>query len=168
MKILFFIVAFLVLVITIYASVHLIAYGRIFIPITRVNNDDIVKSAVRSRDLKGKDYIICRWARVSTANYMLLYDENGNRSDVYILVTGVELEEELSYEFLISHNKIIFYIDERTEYYNFEWGEHVIEYKVTGWDVLYPVKRDSDKLFNFIPRYILRSDMLKLWDSSLS
>jgi len=158
-KLILLITILLVTIIIGYASISLIIHERIIIPISRISNDEIVKKAVRRGCVRNLDYIVCRWSRVSGANFKLLYDENGNRSDTYILVTGIKLEEKLSYEFLISKNRFVFYVDERIEYFDTEWGEYVIEYKVNSWDVLYPVKRDSDSLFGFKPKYILKSDM---------
>lgn len=139
-----------------YITVNLIVYNRIIIPIDRIENAAIIKNALHYNDLKDKKYIICKYERVTGYNYELI-NENGKRVHKYCRLKGVELGSELSYDFLISGNNFIFYVVEKKQYYDEELGEEVTEYIVDGWDILYPVNRDS--LFNFTPKYVIKNDL---------
>ena len=154
----YIVAAFIVVVILLsgYIVINLILYRGIVVPFCKTNDEEIVKEAVTTRDLRGKDYIICKWARVTGYNYTLVKDENGKRAKKYIIVSGVDVESKLSYEFLTAGNSFVFYVVEKKEYYSEELGEHCIEYIVDSWDVLYPVKHES--VVTTIPKYILISD----------
>ena len=96
-----------------YITINLIMHQRVILPISLIGSDNNAKKAVRTRDLRDMEYIICRWTRVSGYNYRLIRDENGERTNSFCRVTGVELEEELSYELLISDNSFVFYVVEK-------------------------------------------------------
>ena len=73
------------------------------------------------------------------------------------IVVGVELENVLSYDFLISDNYFIFYVTEVRQYFCKDSEKEIKEYIVNGWDVLYPIRRNS--LINLTKRHILKSDL---------
>lgn len=140
-----------------YVSVSIVMHGRIITPFAIVKKDDIVKKTVKLSELRDREYIICRWARVTGYNYELVMDERGIRSNSFCRVSGIELEGKLAYEFLISDNYFVFYIVDKKEYVDSELEQHVTEYIASGWDVLYPVRRQA--LFVFAPQYVLVSDL---------
>lgn len=157
MKIFVYIVLVTVVLIIGYFSINLIIYNRIIIPFVRIEEDAISKEALRYNDLNDKKYIICKFARVTGYNFEIIKDENGKKTSKYCLVKGVNLESELSYEFLISGNNFIFYVTEKNQYWDADLADEITEYTVDGWDILYPVKRDE--LFNITPKYIIKNDL---------
>ena len=140
----------------VYAVVSIVLFDRINVPFMPFRDDEVARIAVNKREVTGRQHIICTWERTTGFNYMLVQDENGVRTNSFCRVTGVELERELSYQFLISGNHFVFYVVEKKQYYDYDLGDVVTEYIVDDWDVLYPVRRQS--LFNTAPRYILYSD----------
>jgi len=153
-KALLYAIATFVVVCVAYLAISFIVYQRIVIPFANIN-DDIAKTAVKRRELGGKEYIICKWEATTGYNYQLIRDENGRRSRKYCLVNGPNPEIEATYDFLIADNKYVLYVVEKKDYI-FE-GENSVEYIVDGWDVLYPVKRDT--LINIAPKYVLMGDL---------
>ena len=147
-----------ILLVFIYIVVNLIMYGQIIIPLMNVNNDKIFKKAVTLKEIKDRDYIICKWTRVTGFNYKLLEDENGEKTNDYCFVTGLNPEDELKYEVLTSYNTYILNVVEKKQYYSVIIDDILTEYVVDGWDILYPVRRET--LFNTAPKYILESDYL--------
>jgi len=77
----------LLIIIIGYVIITLLVYRSIVIPFTWVEKDNLFKKAIRISDLRDKDYIVCKWARVSGSNFKIVFDENGKRSDLYCLVT---------------------------------------------------------------------------------
>jgi len=148
----------IVLLVFICIVFDLIMYGQIIIPLMKANNDEISKKAVTLKEIKGRDYIICKWTRVTGFNYKLLKDENGKKVNDYCFVTGLNPENELKYEVLTSSNTYILYIVEKKKYHSIIIDDILTEYVVDGWDVLYPVRRET--LFNSVPKHILKSDYL--------
>jgi len=132
-------------------------YQRIVIPFTEIK-DVIAKTAVKRRELRGKEYIICKWEATTGYNFQLIQDENGRRSNKLCLVTGPNPENELIYDFLIANNTYVLFIIEKKPYH-FD-GAICVEYIVDGWDVLYPVKRDT--LFNITPKYVLMDELISI------
>ena len=53
-----------------YAVVNRSIYKVIPCPFTDVKSEEIVKSAIKKRDIKGGDYIICKWTAVTGYNYV--------------------------------------------------------------------------------------------------
>lgn len=126
-----------------------------------VPQEKIVKSAVRMNEIKG-EYILCRRIKTTGFNWYVtdancLYNECG-----YCQILGANpfLELPLSYDFFMADNTFVFYVESRREYYSEEMRENVIEYTVSGWDVLYPVKHEA--VFGILksPKYILTSDLV--------
>jgi hypothetical protein len=80
---------------------------------------------------------------VTGYNYVIIKDENSYPTYRYCVIKGATPDDELSYEFMIGENKYAFYVDETRTYYSEELQEDVFEITVSGWDVLYPAKRDN-------------------------
>ena len=145
-----------------YFPISLILYGNVVIPFAKTEDELIERRALRRTDLKDKEYIICKYVATTGYNFELIQDENGKRTPWFIVkrlcrVTGSGFVGAVTYDFLISGNSIIFYVVEKKQYYDPDMMENVIEYVVDGWDVLYPVKRDT--MFNAAPKYVLKSDL---------
>ena len=146
---------FLVVLSVGYILVNLIVFNGVVVPFAKPNKELIIKEAVNARSLRGERHIVCKWVRVTGFNYTLVKDEYGKRTQKYILVSGVNLEQELTYEFLTAGNSFVFYVSEKREYLSDDFGE-CIEYIATDWDVLYPVRHDSP--VTTIPKYVMKSD----------
>ena len=138
-----------------YIIISMNVYGSIIIPINPINNETIEKTALKEDSLAGNKYIICKLR--SGFYYYLVSDENGTKTSQQCKITGVDLQNELSNSLLSSNNSFIFYIIDTEQYYDEEIAQYVTEYKVNGWDILYPVKRGS--FFDLTPNYILVSDL---------
>jgi len=142
-----------------YIAFNLIFYKGIIVPFVKMENEEIVKKAVKSKDLKGKNYIICQPVAITGYNFKLIVDENGNRANDDILVSGSNPDSEgLSYDFMTSGNYFVFYIVDKKETHYKEMGKDCVnyEYIADGWDILYPAKHDSP--ITDQPRYIVKSD----------
>jgi len=154
-KMFFYMVAVIVVILVIYLAINLAMYHRIVVPFVDTS-DEIAKTAVKRNELIGKNYIICEWVRTTGYNYRLIQDEKGRRTNELCMVEGQNPENEVNYDFLIAHNKYVLYVVEKKPY-SFD-GEISVKYVVEGWDVLYPVKRDS--LFIISPKNIFEGDLL--------
>jgi len=155
------IIVLFVTVVVVYSSVNLITFGRIIFPFPRVTDDEIIKIAVNRGDIQDRVFIICQWTRTTEFNFVLIQDEDGNRVNSHCIVTGIDLEKELSYDFLISGNYFVFYVVEKTQHFDPRFSEDgFAEYVVDGWDVLSPVRRNA--LFNRTPRYVLIEDLMQV------
>ena len=104
--------------------------------------NDYVKKAVQQSEILESSYIFCKRARITGFDWQLVKNEYGNESNVFINIVGTSPFEDLefSHEFVMSDNTYIFYIEERRDYYSEELKQDCVEYIVTGWDILYPVK----------------------------
>ena len=158
-KIKYLIIA-LILIIS-YVSVNLLVYMGICVPFAKISESEIVKKTVTIKDIKKREYIICRGVSITGYNYSLVRDENGKmQHNKFCLVSGTIPENVLSYDYY-SLNTYVCYVTDKKQYYSDIVGEELTEYIVDGWDVLYPSKRDTG-LFNFAPGYVLKSDYFKL------
>jgi len=153
-KTLLYVIAAIVAICIVFLAHNAIMYQRIVIPFAEIN-DEIAMTAVRRRELRGKNYIVCKWEAITGYNYQLIRDENGRRTNKLCLITGSSPESEIIYDLLISNNTYVLYVVEKKPYH-FD-GEIGVEYVVDGWDVLYPVKRDS--LFNISPKYVFKGEL---------
>ena len=116
----------------------------------------VLKKALKKSDLVGKEHIICELER--GVDYFLVRDENGEETYTYCIVTGVDLQGELSSQFLNAGNSFIFYVIDKTQFYDSERSQDTTEYIVDGWDVLYPVKHGESG--ETLKEYICESDLI--------
>jgi hypothetical protein len=108
-----------------------------YIPVT------ILKTAVKKSDLRGKSYILCQHEMVTGFDWIVIKNEFGKRTNEYCNIIGADPFGELNlrYEFVMADNVFVFYITEKRKYYCEKMNMNMLEYVVTGWDILYPVKR---------------------------
>ena len=121
----------------------------------------IVKTAIRKNRLpENEEYVICRWTQTTGYNWIISSSKGLGEKHTFCRINGpTPLDLDLKYDFLISSNKYVFYVTDVREYYSDELHEDVIEYTVSGWDILYPVRRESMITFLKTPKYILESDL---------
>ena len=144
-----------------YVLANLLIFMGIYVPFAKIPESEIVKNTVTPKDLKGKEYIICRSVSITGYNYSLVRDENGKlHNNSLCLVTGTIPENALGYEYH-SLNTYVCYVADKKQYYSDIVGEEITEYIADGWDVLYPSKRETG-VFNFAPGYVLKSDFFNL------
>jgi len=130
------IIMFGIVIIILSIFLGLLYVKRIYVP---SNN---VKQALRHNDITSTSYILCKEARVTGFDWMLIQNEDNENMQEFCNIIGPNPFEDLdlSYEFSMAQNTFIFYIEERREYYSEELKQDCIEYIVSGWDILYPVK----------------------------
>lgn len=119
-----------------------------------------VKEAVGRGSLNGKQYILCEREKVTGYDWHILFDSEGVDSGKYCNIKNCDpfSELNLTYEFETGHNTFVFYIEERRKYYSEELREDTLDFEASGWDILYPVKREP--IFGWFKsrKYILESD----------
>jgi hypothetical protein len=125
-------------------------------------SESILKEAIKRKDIPNSNYILCQWARVTGFDWRMIRNEEGEKTKKYIKISGVNpfIEFNFKYEFLMSGNSFILYIEEKKIYYSEEERMEVTEYTVTGWDILYPIKREPEEFF-ITKRYIVEGDLAK-------
>ena len=99
----------------------------------------IIKPTVIESFLEGKEYIVCREVLVSGAEWVMIQDENGNDVYKYIDLRGLENLENLP-RYIDTNNKYVFYFNNKfisDDYF----GEPILTYNVTDWDIIFPIKR---------------------------
>jgi hypothetical protein len=98
--------------------------------------------------------------RVTGYSWQIVMDETGNVKPIYCIITDVDPERELRlrYEFMTANNRFIFYPIERKEYYSEELRESIVEYVVSDWDILYPVKHGNTRDILPVSWHITKTD----------
>lgn len=124
--------------------------------------EPIIKTAIRREDIKG-NYIICEYAPVTDFEWFVTESAVGLRSWAHCNIIGPNpWDYPLLYEFKTSGNLFVFYVEEQKEYYSEEALQDMLEYTVSGWDIIYPVSRSNyftTGSFLKSPKYILESDL---------
>jgi hypothetical protein len=117
--------------------------------------EPVIKKAIKM-DKPGKDVIWCKVEKVTGFDWWVVAGDEGR----YCNIVGADpiIEASLKYDFEIADNIYIFYIGGKREYFSKEINEEILEYTVTGWDILYPVKRDPLTDIYKSSKYILKSD----------
>lgn len=120
-------------------------------------------TAVKEHELSGESYILCKRARTTGFDWIIVRNENGEKAYELCNIIGPNpfVELELSYEFAMANNTYIFYIEEKKVYYSEETKQDTTEYRVTGWDILYPVKHSDVPILFGTKKYITKSDIRK-------
>jgi hypothetical protein len=140
-----------IIVITVILSVPLIIMIYLLFP---------VKYALKQKDLDvlEKPYFFIKWTQVTGSSWRIVGDQDGyyDRSK-YIITNGGGCPHIVgNYDIARADNTYIcygYYIGEGKDY----GGPIFSEYQCTGWDILYPVKRDA--IIPFWPKsYLSRLD----------
>ena len=120
-----------------------------------------IRSAVSMRQLKDVNgvYIICERCRVTGFDWHVTGSNTEGHIGNYCNIIGADpfSELHLDYEFIISDNRYVFYVEEARLDTSRE-AECSAEYRVSGWDIVYPVRRNEPELFGNSRKYILESD----------
>lgn len=131
--------------------------GNLYIP-----NATILRTAIKEKDLFGKQYILCKVERTTGFDWRVIKNEAGMRTiDLCNVIGSNPFELGLTYEFELADNTFIFYVEKKNTYYSDELAQEVIEYVATGWDILYPVKHDEYTNFFNISKFITVDDVEK-------
>ena len=146
------------------AAVFILAAGVILYMKNINTPENATRAAVFETELTRQDYILCKKASVTGFHWILIKDEDGKKTREYCNVVGPTpfKELELRYDFVMADNTFVFYIEGKRVYYSEEIGLDVLEYVVTGWDVLYPVRHSDLFLFDLFgsKKYITENDLL--------
>lgn len=123
----------------------------------------VLKIAVKESELSGKKYILCQIAKTTGFDWLLKKNENGEKTSEYCNIVGLNpfSELELKYEFQISRNIFVFYVKEKTTTFSQATMQDEIEYIVTGWDILYPVKHNDFPIIDLFnsKKFITENDL---------
>lgn len=127
-----------------------VCYRLIFIP---------VKQAVRQDELNNssKPYYLVQWIQVTGSEWMVIGDQNGQyEQPKYIVVKGELPSIVKNYDIATGHNTYICYGEYLGET-DIGGGEVLETYQFNGWDILYPVKRNTP--IPFMPKgYLCKQD----------
>lgn len=133
----------------------------VLLTVASINAQPIIKTAVKKRNLpKNETFVICELVPVTGFDWKIISTNEINKKDTWCTIVGpTPLDLNLEIDFLTSSNSYVFYVANVREYYSIEIDGTAIEYTVTGWDILYPVRRESMLTFLKTPKYILESDL---------
>ena len=122
---------------------------------------EILKTAVKGNELKNENYILCKEAWVTGFDWRMIRDEDGKKTSIFCNIIGANpfSELKLRYEFSLCDNTFIFYIEEKGMAYSEATNQDEIEYVVTGWDILYPIKHNDFIDFFSSKKYITSKDV---------
>lgn len=119
-----------------------------------------IQRAVKPDELYDLDepYFFVKWARVTGSDWMIIGDQNGEYSEAkYVVLQGKIPDIVKNYDIATGGNVYVCY----GEYIGEEefMGDRFGVYNSTGWDILYPVKRNA--IFPFWPKgYLCRRDVM--------
>lgn len=123
----------------------------------------ILKTAVKETNLTDVQYILCKRAVTTGFDWLMIKDENGKEVRKYCNIIGKSPFKELNLndEFIIADNVFVFYIEEKNMVYSEVTKQDEIEYVITGWDILYPIKHSDFFVFNLFrsKKYITEKDL---------
>jgi len=149
------------IVIAIISIVIITIVGLILWMKNSVSSDEILKTAVREQELPDGEYILCKEARVTGFDWMVVHNGQGEKIQEFCKITGSNPFEEvpLSYEFSMAHNIFVFHVVEKKIFYSDEMKQDCVEYVVSGWDILYPVKHGGLSGFLKPNNHIIKSGL---------
>jgi hypothetical protein len=123
-----------------------------------------IREAVKEKDIIDSKYILCKMAATTGFDWLMIKDENGMNTHAYCNIVGEMPFDELVFtrDFSLANNTFIFYIEERKDVYCELNQQDEIEYVVTGWDILYPVRHSEMFFLNLFnsKRYITEKDTI--------
>lgn len=121
--------------------------------------EPIIKEAVHM-DYPGDNVIWCKPIKTTGFDWEVVAGDENRCCNI----KGPDPMNDIpfKYDFEISDNIYIFYVKEKTYDPEYFVGGENLEYTVSGWDILYPVKRGNMITGIFkSQRYILKSDLMK-------
>ena len=125
--------------------------------------ETIIKTAIKKselNDLSVKKYILCKRAVTTGFDWLMIKDEDSKKTSTFCNIIGVNPFTDLNLNLGWVDNTFIFYIEKKKMIYSEATKKDELEYVVTGWDILYPVKRDElFDLFNS-KKYITSRDVI--------
>lgn len=113
-----------------------VCFRIIFIP---------VKQAIRQDELNHlkEPYYLIQWVQVTGSEWMIIGDQNGQyEQPKYIVAKGEIPSIVKNYDIATGHNTYICY-GEYSGKTDIGGGEILETYQFNGWDILYPVKRNT-------------------------
>ena len=120
-----------------------------------------IKIAIKSAELKNLDepYYLVKWTRTTATTWMLIGDHTGEYAEArYVALQGATPDIVENYDIATGDNVYICYGEYTGEKQTPAMEETLHTYNLTGWDILYPVNRNS--VFSFWPKsYLSRMDM---------
>jgi hypothetical protein len=120
-----------------------------------------MKFAVKLEELKKLDnpYYLVKWTQTTVSNWMIIGDETGYYREVeYVVLCGEIPDIVRNYDIAIGGNIYICYGEYVGEIETPAIEETISEYQLSGWDILYPIKREA--IFPFWPKaYLTHMDM---------
>ncbi|MBO4898101.1 MAG: hypothetical protein J5590_07380 [Clostridia bacterium] len=114
-----------------------------------------VKYAVSQEDLLNskEQYYLVQWVQVTGSSWMIVGDQNGYyEHGKYIVAKGEVPSVVENYSIATGHNTYICY-GEYCGKTDIGGGDILETYQFSGWDILYPVKRNG--LIPFLPKKFL-------------
>lgn len=144
----------------------LVVAALFFFTMLSIKAQPIIKSAVKKRELpKDESFIICESVAVTGFDWRIVSNQGIGEKDTWCNIVGpTPLDLSLKYDFITSSNSYVFYVTDVQEYYSIEIDGTALAYTVSGWDILYPVRRESMMTFLKTPKYILESDLNNISD----
>lgn len=120
-----------------------------------------VKYAVYQDDLNQlkEPYYIVKWVQVTGSSWMIIGDQNGYYERGKYIVAGGEIPSVVdNYSIATGDNTFICY-GKCSGKTNIGGGETLETYQFSGWDIMYPVRRNG--LIPFLPgKYLCKMDFL--------
>lgn len=121
-----------------------------------------VRYALKFEDLatQNKEYFLLQWQQTTGSSWMIIGDQNGYYDEPEDIVAQGEMpfQQNFNYSIAKAENTYVCYGSYKGEIDISRKGEFLSEYQFTGWDILYPVKRDG--LIPFLPKsYLCKYDM---------
>ncbi|MBP3361304.1 MAG: hypothetical protein J6N52_10650 [Clostridia bacterium] len=103
-----------------------------------------VKYALKQEDLANIEtpYFLVQWTQVTGSSWMIVGDQDGYYDNAkYVIANGETPSVVQNYDVATGHNTYVCYGSYVGET-EIPGGEILSEYQFTGWDILYPVKRN--------------------------
>ena len=123
----------------------------------------IIKTAVKENALSDKNYILCKQAVTTGFNWIMVKNEDGQTTQTYCNIAGAQpfTDINLKHEFSLADNTFVFYVEEKNMVYSEATSQNELEYVVTGWDILYPVKHSELFVFDLFKtkKHIIEDDL---------
>jgi hypothetical protein len=123
----------------------------------------IIRQAIKESELAEGGYILCKRERVTGFHFSVIKNEKGEKVQEYCNIIGPSPFNDFDFRhnFVMADNTYIFYVEAKNMVYSEVTKQEEIEYTVTGWDILYPVKHSDFVIIDmFYPKkYIVEADV---------